>query len=127
MATRFIFRAFSNPSIKCRPANIGPRGSILRTNRKAARWPAGCQAEFKSGNSRCFQAISFMAGEPAGFVLYIRKLMKKNLIFEAILSCFFAGFAEAQQTVYLVDGFDPGGVGGNIYSNGQIGNVWANW
>jgi glucuronoarabinoxylan endo-1,4-beta-xylanase len=68
-----------------------------------------------------------MASEPAVFVLYIRKLMKKNLIFAAVLSCFFAGFAEAQQTVYLVDGFDPGGVGGNIYSNGQIGNVWANW
>lgn len=31
------------------------------------------------------------------------------------------------QTVYVVDQFDPSGVGGNSYSGGQIGNVWGNW
>jgi hypothetical protein len=33
--------------------------------------------------------------------------MKKNLIFTAILSRIFAGLAEAQPPVYLVDGFNP--------------------
>lgn len=31
------------------------------------------------------------------------------------------------QVTYLVDAFDPSGVGGNSYTGGQIGNVWANW
>ena len=31
------------------------------------------------------------------------------------------------QTVYVVDQFDPSGVGGNNYAGGQIGNVWGNW
>jgi len=31
------------------------------------------------------------------------------------------------QTVYVVDQFDPAGIGGNSYASGQIGNVWANW
>jgi glucuronoarabinoxylan endo-1,4-beta-xylanase len=31
------------------------------------------------------------------------------------------------QTVYVVDQFNPSGIGGNSYSGGQIGNVWGNW
>ena len=31
------------------------------------------------------------------------------------------------QLVYVVDQFDPSGVGGNSYVGGQIGNVWGNW
>jgi len=35
--------------------------------------------------------------------------------------------AAKSQTVYVADQFDPAGVGGSSYSNGQIGNVWGNW
>jgi glucuronoarabinoxylan endo-1,4-beta-xylanase len=28
---------------------------------------------------------------------------------------------------YIIDQFNPAGVGGNSYSGGQIGNVWGNW
>ncbi len=31
------------------------------------------------------------------------------------------------QTVYVVDQFDPSGIGTNSYASGQIGNVWGNW
>jgi len=31
------------------------------------------------------------------------------------------------QTVFVVDQFNPSGVGPNNYQNGQIGNVWKNW
>lgn len=31
------------------------------------------------------------------------------------------------QTVYVIDQFDPSGVGTNSYANGYIGNVWVNW
>jgi glucuronoarabinoxylan endo-1,4-beta-xylanase len=53
--------------------------------------------------------------------------MKKNFVLAALYLGFFAGAAPAQQTVYLVDAFNPAGVGGNNYASGQIGNVWGNW
>jgi glucuronoarabinoxylan endo-1,4-beta-xylanase len=31
------------------------------------------------------------------------------------------------QTVYVVDQFNPSGIGTNSYANGYIGNVWGNW
>ena len=31
------------------------------------------------------------------------------------------------QAVYVIDQFDPSGVGTNSYANGYIGNVWGNW
>ena len=31
------------------------------------------------------------------------------------------------QTVYVVDQFNPSGIGTNNYASGQIGNVWGNW
>ncbi|MGA2174570.1 MAG: hypothetical protein ABSH38_06270 [Verrucomicrobiota bacterium] len=36
------------------------------------------------------------------------------------------GTARAQ-TVFMVDAFNPSGVGGNNYASGQITNVWGNW
>ncbi len=53
--------------------------------------------------------------------------MKKNFVFAAMCLGVFAGSAVAQQTVYLVDAFDPAGTGGNSYMGGHIGSVWANW
>ena len=38
-----------------------------------------------------------------------------------------AGMSGRAQLTYLVDSFDPSGVGGNSYTGGQIGNVWVNW
>ena len=39
----------------------------------------------------------------------------------------FAAVSRAQQTVYVVDDFNPTGIGTNSYSGGKIGNVWMNW
>jgi glucuronoarabinoxylan endo-1,4-beta-xylanase len=40
---------------------------------------------------------------------------------------FAGGLCGRAQTVFVVDTFDPAGVGGNSYSGGQIGNIWGNW
>ena len=54
--------------------------------------------------------------------------MKKNLVLAVMLWLgLFTGLVRAQQAVYLVDAFDPAGVGGNSYLGGHIGSVWANW
>ncbi len=37
------------------------------------------------------------------------------------------GACSEAQIVYVVDQFDPLGVGGNSYAGGQIGAVWGNW
>jgi hypothetical protein len=33
----------------------------------------------------------------------------------------------AQTSAYVIDRFNPAGTGANIYSSGQITNVWGNW
>jgi O-glycosyl hydrolase len=43
------------------------------------------------------------------------------------LIVFLFGVPVRAQNVYVVDQFNPSGVGGNSYVGGQIGNVWANW
>jgi glucuronoarabinoxylan endo-1,4-beta-xylanase len=35
--------------------------------------------------------------------------------------------SHAQTATFIVDQFNPSGSGGNVYSSGQIGNVWGNW
>jgi hypothetical protein len=53
--------------------------------------------------------------------------MRKNVVLAVMCLGFFTCLARAQQAVYLVDGFDPTGVGGNSYIGGHIGSVWMNW
>ena len=53
--------------------------------------------------------------------------MRKNVVLAAMCLGFFTSPSRAQQAVYLVDEFDPTGIGGNSYSGGHIGSVWMNW
>ncbi len=55
-----------------------------------------------------------------------RSSLVAGLFFTLLLVVGFVERAQSQ-TVYVVDQFDPAGVGGNSYSGGQIGNVWGNW
>lgn len=41
--------------------------------------------------------------------------------------CLLAGVSASAQVVYVLDNFDPAGMGGNSYSGGKITNVWGNW
>jgi glucuronoarabinoxylan endo-1,4-beta-xylanase len=48
-------------------------------------------------------------------------------IFLALLGLINSGQPARAQTVFVVDQFNPSGVGGNNYADGQITNVWGNW
>ena len=50
-----------------------------------------------------------------------------NYAFVSLVLAAFNLSSQAQTTTYIVDQFNPSGTGGNSYSGGQIGNVWANW
>jgi glucuronoarabinoxylan endo-1,4-beta-xylanase len=52
-------------------------------------------------------------------------LLKGAVTLFALLT--FRFLCDAQTSSFVVDRFDPAGTGGNIYSSGQIGNVWGNW
>ena len=45
----------------------------------------------------------------------------------AALTLASASTGRAQVTNFIVDAFDPGGQGTNVYSAGMITNVWGNW
>ena len=45
----------------------------------------------------------------------------------ALLAAISFGAPAPAQTVYVVDAFNPSGIGTNSYLNGQITNVWGNW
>ncbi len=48
-------------------------------------------------------------------------------IFLALLGLINLGQPARAQTVFVVDQFNPSGVGANNYASGQITNVWGNW
>lgn len=54
--------------------------------------------------------------------------MQKVNFFQILLSLIFCAVSSrAQTTTYVVDAFNPAGIGANVYSSGQITNVWGNW
>ncbi len=44
-----------------------------------------------------------------------------------LLAAITFGAPAPAQSVYVVDQFNPSGIGANSYAGGQIGNVWGNW
>jgi glucuronoarabinoxylan endo-1,4-beta-xylanase len=52
-------------------------------------------------------------------------LLRSALVLFVLLTFHF--LSHAQPLTYVIDRFDPSGTGGNVYSSGQIGNVWGNW
>jgi glucuronoarabinoxylan endo-1,4-beta-xylanase len=58
------------------------------------------------------------------------RLGKMSLLRSALVSLALMAFdlsSLAQTASFIVDQFNPSGIGGNIYSSGQITNVWGDW